>query len=173
MLSPFSLLLIALVLLVVFWRLHSWTKRRRARAGFGNGRVVDLDNTNMTAEIDGFLLSGRPDRLIKEGGMVIPEDLKSGTQVYPTHRIAMGLYFLLIEEIYGMRPTHGIIVLDGGKRSRVGNTPRLQAQVMALAMQEERQRRYPNQRFDDTPPNKHVAKCNGCGYRKNCKVRAY
>lgn len=52
-------------------------------------------------------LSGRPDRLIWEGGMVTPEEWKSARTLRLWHQSQMGVYFLLIEDQLHVRPTHG------------------------------------------------------------------
>ena len=55
-----------------------WAGRgmRRGR-GLGEGRTVALDNALLTSRRYG--LTGRPDRLIREEGMVIPEEWKSSS----------------------------------------------------------------------------------------------
>jgi hypothetical protein len=56
----------------------------------------DLRSLTLTSHRLG--LTGRPDRLIGEGGMVIPEEWKSSRSVWPNHRAQLGVYFLLIED---------------------------------------------------------------------------
>jgi CRISPR-associated exonuclease Cas4 len=68
----------------------------RQRRGLGGGKTVSLDRVTLTSHRLG--LTGRPDRLIREGGMVIPEEWKSSLKVWPNHRAQMGVYFLLIED---------------------------------------------------------------------------
>jgi len=62
--------LLGLLLVVV----GQWMRRGR---GLGEGRTVALDNVRLTSRRLG--LTGRPDRLIREGGMVIPEEWKSSS----------------------------------------------------------------------------------------------
>jgi CRISPR/Cas system-associated exonuclease Cas4 (RecB family) len=75
------------------------------------------------------------DRLIRTGGMVIPEEWKSSTTMWPNHRAQMGVYFLLIEDQLGVRPTHGVIVCGDGSRHQVDNSEELRAWVLDLAGQ--------------------------------------
>jgi CRISPR-associated exonuclease Cas4 len=103
----------------------------RRRRGLGEGRTVSLDRVTLTSRRLG--LSGRPDRLIRAGGMVIPEEWKSSRRVWPSHRAQMGVYFLLVEDQLGVRPTHGFIVLGDGARHRIENTEELRAWVLDLA----------------------------------------
>ena len=69
------------------------------------------------------LLTGRPDRIVKHGKFFIPEEWKSSKKVEPWHLVQLGVYFILIEDHYGKRPPYGFIVLSGGRRERVMNTP--------------------------------------------------
>jgi CRISPR-associated exonuclease Cas4 len=49
----------------------------RRRRGLASGRTVALDNVTLTSRR--FGLTGRPDRLIREGGTIIPEEWKSSS----------------------------------------------------------------------------------------------
>jgi len=49
----------------------------RLRRGLGEGRTAALDNVTLTSKRLG--LTGRPDRLIKGNGTVIPEEWSSWT----------------------------------------------------------------------------------------------
>ena len=117
-------LLLGLLLVLV----GQWMRRGR---GLGEGRTVALDNVLLTSRRLG--LTGRPDRLIRDGGMVIPKEWKSARRVWPSHRAQMGCYFLVIEEELRVRPTHGFVVCGDGTRRRIENTEELQAWVLDLA----------------------------------------
>jgi len=41
-------------------------------------------------------LTGRPDRLIKADGTIIPEEWKSARVLRPWHRAQMGVYFVSV-----------------------------------------------------------------------------
>jgi CRISPR-associated exonuclease Cas4 len=105
----------------------------RLRRGLGGGRTVSLDRVTLTSRRLG--LTGRPDRLIKAGGIVWPEEWKSAGRLRPWHRAQMGVYFLLIEDQLDVRPPHGFIVCGVGARHRVENTEELRAWVLGMADQ--------------------------------------
>jgi CRISPR-associated exonuclease Cas4 len=102
---------------------------RRSR-GLGQGATVALDNVTLISRRYG--LTGRIDRLIRQGGAVIPEEWKSSRRVWPSHRAQMGVYFLLIEAEMNVRPPHGFIVTGDGRRHRIDNDERLRAWVLKL-----------------------------------------
>ena len=97
--------------------------------------------------------------------MIIPEEWKSSRQVWPSHRAQLGCYFLLIEEMLRIRPSHGFIVLGDGTRHRIDNTEELRAWVLDLAGQIRAARKAV------TVPilvNPKPAQCRRCGQRGNC-----
>jgi CRISPR-associated exonuclease Cas4 len=49
----------------------------RRRRGLGSGKTVSLDRLTLTSRRLG--LTGRPDRLIREGGIIWPEEWSSWT----------------------------------------------------------------------------------------------
>ena len=135
----------------------------RLRRGLGGGKTVSLDNITLTSKRLG--LNGRPDRLIREGGIVWPEEWKSARQVRPWHRAQMGVYFLLVEEEFRVRPTHGFIVCGDGTRHRVENTEELRAWVLDLAGQIRAARA---RVAEVIPVSPRPGQCRACGQRGNC-----
>jgi CRISPR-associated exonuclease Cas4 len=63
----------------------------RQRRGLGAGQTVSLDDLTLTSSHLG--LTGRPDRLVKTHGMIIPEEWKSSRRLRPWHEAQMGVYF--------------------------------------------------------------------------------
>jgi CRISPR-associated exonuclease Cas4 len=122
----------ALALVLGLW-LMLLGRGMRQRRGLGGGKTVSLDRITLTSRRLG--LTGRPDRLYKTDGTIIPEEWKSSRRVWPSHQAQMGVYFVLIEEELRIRPTHGFIVLGDGTRHRVENTEELRAWVLDLAGQ--------------------------------------
>jgi CRISPR-associated exonuclease Cas4 len=159
-----SLLLLLLFLLGLLLFVSAW--RRRARAGFGGGRTISRDNVRLASRRYG--LSGRPDRIVKVRGHYIPEEKKPGRQVYDAYRAQMGVYLLLIEEQYGIRPPYGVLILGDGRRVKIPNTDALRAWVLAIATNIRQHR----QRLEVTlsPPN-NPRQCLACGQRGHCTVR--
>ena len=78
----------------------------------------------------------------------------------------MGVYFLLAEERFSVKPSHGFLVTGDGRRHRIDNTGELQARVLKMA-QEIRQRRSAiHHPVTVSPP---VWQCRPCGMRGHCR----
>jgi CRISPR-associated exonuclease Cas4 len=77
----------------------------------------------------------------------------------------MGVYFLLIEERYGVRPPHGFVVLGTGKRHRIENDARLRDWVLGLADQIREARRDLHRSI---PVDPKPTQCRSCGQRSGC-----
>jgi CRISPR-associated exonuclease Cas4 len=135
----------------------------RQRRGLGGGKTVSLDRITLTSHRLG--LTGRPDRLVKGGGTIIPEEWKSARQVWPNHKAQMGVYFLLVEEELRIRPSHGFIVSGDGTRHRIDNTEELRAWVLDLARQIRAARAAVNQPIPVSP---RPGQCRFCGMRTHC-----
>jgi CRISPR-associated exonuclease Cas4 len=105
-----------------------WTRRAR---GLGAGQTVALDNVTLFSKE--HLLVGRPDRIVKQGGSLVPEEWKSSKKVEAWHIAQLGTDFILIEETYRVRPPYGVIVLGDGARKRIKNTEALRRRVLGVA----------------------------------------
>jgi CRISPR-associated exonuclease Cas4 len=151
-----------LALLLGLW-LRQVGRGMRHRRGLGDGRTVALDNVTLTSMRLG--LTGRPDRLVKTGGSMIPEEWKSSLVPRPWHRVQLGVYFLLIEEQLRMRPPYGVIVCGDGTRHRIDNTDELRSLVRALAEQVRAARRQANRPIPAEPV---PGQCRPCGLRGHC-----
>lgn len=138
-------------------------KRGRRARGLGSGETVALDNVMLFSER--LRLVGRPDRILRQDGSLIPEEWKSGKRVSEGHRLQLGTYFILIEEEYGERPPHGFVVLGDGSRAKVENTERLRSEVLAIAKRIRERRRVIR---EEIPVRQPAAKCRACGQRGNC-----
>src|SRR4051794_6373929 len=82
------------------------SKRGRTVRGLGPGETVALDDVTLFSER--LRLVGRPDRIVRHNGSLIPEEWKSSKRVNDGHRLQVGAYFVLIEEEYGERPPFGV-----------------------------------------------------------------
>lgn len=154
-----SLLLAALGVLVV-----ATASRARIERGLGPGRTVALDDRTLYS--DRLKLLGRPDRLVREGEWILPEEWKSAKRASDGHRLQLGAYFLLIEEEYGVRPPHGFVVLGDGSRVQIKNTEELRAKVLETAEAVRRSRRAIH---EEIPVRQPAAKCRACGQRTSCR----
>jgi hypothetical protein len=152
--------LLGLTLVVLFG--HA----RRGR-GLSDGRTESLDDLTLYSER--LKLTGRPDRIVRAGERLIPEEWKSAKRVSEGHRLQVGTYFLLIEEQYGVRPPFGVVVLGDGRRVEVKNPERLRSKVLAIA-EEIRERRRALR--EEIPVRQPAAKCRVCGQRGNCGRKA-
>ena len=152
--------ILAVLALIIGLALVLRGRGMRSRRGLGPGKTLDLDSRNLYSRRYG--LAGRPDRVI-EGG--IPEEWKSALRLHDSHRAQMAVYFILLEEGTGVRPTHGFIVTGDGTRHRVENTDELQAWVLEVADQIRAARR---QTAEMIPVNPRPGQCRSCGQRENC-----
>ncbi len=157
--------------LAAFWL----AGRNRASTGLPSGRLVYTDTTRWRPlERPLFSrqhrLSGRPDYVVQHQGALIPVEIKSGRSPtggpYPSHILQLAAYCLLVEEMHGRRPPHGLLVYadDDGQAFEVAYSPALEYELldvldeMRLALDE-----------DDAPrDHDQVARCRACGYRDAC-----
>jgi CRISPR/Cas system-associated exonuclease Cas4 (RecB family) len=135
----------------------------RRRQGLGQGRTVALDNVTLSSCRLG--LTGRVDRLIREGGALIPEEWKSARVLRTHHRAQLGGYFLLVEEELRVRPPHGFVVLGDGTRHRVENTEELRAWVLEMAARICAARAEVTRPIPESP---RPGQCRPCGMRRHC-----
>jgi CRISPR-associated exonuclease Cas4 len=135
----------------------------RQRRGLGGGKTVSLDKVTLSSHRLG--LTGRPDRLIKTDGTIMPEEWKSSRRVWPSHQAQLGVYFLLIEEQLRIRPTHGFIVLGDDSRHKVENSAELRTWVLEVAEQIQVAR---NAVTVPIPVKPTPGQCRSCGMRGNC-----
>jgi CRISPR-associated exonuclease Cas4 len=159
-----ELLGVALLLGVLGLLLVVMAIRGRRKRGLGSGKTVALDNRTLFSER--LKLIGRPDRIIRQGDTLIPEEWKSAKRVREGHRLQLGTYFLLIEEEFGVRPPFGVVVLGDGSRVEVKNTDVLRSKVLAIADRIREHRRRIDQEILVSQP---AAKCRVCGQKGNCR----
>lgn len=138
----------------------------RRRAGFRSGETLSHDNVTLRSERLGLI--GRPDRIVRRGGKIIVEDKKSAMRLYDSQRAQMGVYMLLVEEHYGQKPSHAVVVLRDGRREVVKNTKALQRMVLNAVEGIREGRMELNKELRVRPS---AAKCRGCGQRENCNQR--
>lgn len=162
MIEKVFLVAVTLGLLGLFLVVLSWLGRK-AR-GLGSGRTVALDNVTLYSESYG--LKGRPDRIERASGRLIPEEWKSSKKVSHGHKLQLGTYFILIEEHYGEVPPYGVVVLGDGSRHEVENTQELRSEVLAIAAEIRDRRRVVAEEIE---VRQAAWKCRMCGQRANCR----
>ncbi|RUL84606.1 PD-(D/E)XK nuclease family protein [Tautonia sociabilis] len=135
----------------------------RRNRGFEAGETVALDNETLASERLGLI--GRPDRVVRRGRYFIPEEWKSARRLQDSHRLQLGVYLLLVEERYGVRPPHGVVILGDGSRAKVKNTEALRSEVLGIARKIREQRERLREEIRVRPP---AWKCRVCGQRRNC-----
>lgn len=155
--------LVAGLVLVVGLLLTGLGRAMRRRRGLTAGKTVSLDRVTLASRRLG--LTGRPDRLVKTAGTIIPEEWKSARSVRDSHMAQMGVYFLLIEDQMGVRPPHGFIICGDGTRHRIANTDALRNRVLGLV---EGIRMARAALGTPIPVNPSPGQCRHCGQRGNC-----
>ena len=158
-----ELLAVALALAVLGLLLVVLAVRGRWKRGLGSGETVALDDVTLFSER--LKLVGRPDRIVRQGELFIPEEWKSSKRVNQGHKLQLGTYFLLIEEEYGVRPPFGVVVLGDGSRVEVKNTEGLRSEVLGVT---EKIREHRRTIREEIPVRQPAAKCQACGQRGNC-----
>ncbi len=138
-------------------------RRIRWRRGLGHGVTLSLDKMTLTSKRLG--LTGRPDRLYRNGGRIVIEEWKTSRSLQHWHVVQLGVYFLLAEERFKLTPPYGFLVTGDGKRHRIDNTPELRADVLAMAARIREQRAAIRQPIAINQP---VWKCRPCGMRGHC-----
>jgi len=168
-------LLVALLLLAAGVALLWWGRRTRQATGLPEGAVVYSDTGAEQAVLEPlvsrrFGLVGKPDYLVKVGGhgqeMIVPLEVKSRKRP-PTpaegHMLQLGAYCLIVEDVYGQRPTHGYLrYADATLQIPFTDALRTQVQQAAHAIRGART-------APDVPrDHQEAGRCVACGYRTSC-----
>ncbi len=169
--TEIALLILVLGVIIFIWDL---LERRRESLQKGGGldkssELISLRGSDNLPPKEYFSkslgLSSRPDALLKEDGAIIPVDHKPlSNKVRDRHVIAMLLHMKLIEEIEGIRPPYGILLMGKKRRStRIKNTEEKMRWLDAV-IDEMRSI------ADGIPaiPSPSAAKCRNCDVRKEC-----
>ncbi len=99
---------------LLFWRSRQWQQQ----TGLPVGRVIYTDTGAWHPNIESlhssaYRLVGRPDYLVQQvDGEIIPVEVKSGrapAAPWDGHIFQLASYCLLVEEVFGTRPSYGII----------------------------------------------------------------
>jgi CRISPR-associated exonuclease Cas4 len=135
----------------------------RRRHGWMAGKTIALDNVTLVSRR--YKLIAKPDRLVRQGRNIIPEERKSAPAVRPWHRVQLGVTFLVIEDKFGVKPTHGFIITGDDVPHRVENDAELRALVLKLDAEMRAVKANPLQAI---PVNPVRGQCPPCGQKANC-----
>jgi CRISPR-associated exonuclease Cas4 len=156
-----------LLALFFFWQ----SGRQRRAAGIPGGRVIYTDTGGWGAlerplYYPPLKLTGKPDYLVRQNGVVIPVEVKSGRapeSPYDSHIFQLASYCLLVEKTYGKRPPYGIIHYTD-RDFAIDYTPDLENALMDLLADMRRD----EIKNDVDRSHEQVARCARCGYRELC-----
>jgi len=164
---------IVLILLLViaaggYVLLGHWDRRQRSRLGLTTGDIIAADDSawvSPTLRSKRHGLVGRPDHLLRFGGQLIPVEQKPRSKhVQPSHVMQVAAQCLLVEEVYGVRPEYGVLVLAGGVQERLPYTPEIERRLRQIMT------RMRTLLDDDVEPGPlwSSAKCRACGFVGTC-----
>ena len=165
---PLALLAVAIVAYVILRRSAS---QRRRSLGVENGKVIGADDSNLglvTLRSERHRLIGRPDQILRAGRFYIPVEQKpSARRLYSSHAMQVAAQCILVQEVYGVRPPYGVVVLSGGRPERVAFTPQLEERVFETM----REMRRILTSGKNPGPRWVAAKCTPCGYHNLCWIQ--
>jgi len=162
------LLLLVTSAVMAYVLLGRWSRRHRALLGIADGEIVSADDSfigsaNLHSERLG--LAGRCDHLLQVQRAYVPVEQKpSAGRLYESHILQVGALCVLIEDVYGVRPPYGVVVLADGMQERVPFTKELEQRVVRTMAE---MRRILGTR-EGPGPRWMPSKCSGCGYRPAC-----
>jgi CRISPR-associated exonuclease Cas4 len=160
-------LFLLLLALIFFWQ----SGKQRREAGLPGGRVIYSD-TDGWGKVERPLyyqplkLTGKPDYLVRQNGIAIPVEVKSGRapeSPYDSHIFQLASYCLLVEKTYGKRPPYGIIHYND-RDFAIDYTPELEFALMEMLADMRRDER----KKDVERSHEHTARCVRCGYENIC-----
>jgi len=156
-----------LLALYLFWQ----SGRQRRQAGLPGGRVIYSDTRGWGAVerplYDHSLgLAGKPDYLVRQGGSIIPVEVKSRRAPeapYDAHIFQLASYCLLVEKNYHVRPPYGILHYND-RDFAIDYTPELEFALMDLLADMRR-----DERKDEVDrSHEQATRCTRCGFRNLC-----
>ncbi len=166
-----------IALLLVFGGLGTlyWAWLARRSSGLPKGRIIYTDTSDWQRAARPlfsreYRLAGKPDYVVREGGAVIPVEVKSSRAPAAGpregHILQLAAYCLLVEETEAVRPAYGI-VRYADQTFRVEYTPALRKELLfALGVMRGDLARGDSRRNHADP-----ARCRHCGYRDACDER--
>jgi len=156
--------------LTVLWL----ARRRRRKLGMPAGALVYQDalrRNDETLYSARLHLAGRPDHIVRQGRHYIPVEVKTGRTPdypYPNQVMQLVAYCALVEERYGTRPPHGILLFEESGAQFVVEFTRERERQLHAILAEMRACFF----AADVPRSHNNARqCAACGYRDICTER--
>jgi len=164
------LVIIALAFLIYSFLQYLKIKKMRISIGIPKGEIKYIDGIRMIKPkvlySKRFNLKGRPDLIILKGKEFIPlEDKPEAERVYPEHLMELMAYCLLIEESFGLTPTHGILVLKDGRTEKISFTKKERERLLNTLGE---MRGILKENKIPSPPEGEE-KCSRCQYYEECR----
>jgi CRISPR-associated exonuclease Cas4 len=163
-----ALVLLLITAVMLYACLSRWSRRERAEVGLGDQTIESTDDSAIptpTLRSKRYGLVGRPDQLVRVGAALVPVEQKPrARRLQPSHMLQVAAQCLLVQEVYGVRPPYGLLVLAGGTQERVEFSPALEQRLLDTMAQMRAILRA------GTAPERCwvAAKCRACGFRETC-----
>ena len=164
---PLAALALAMALLLI-------SRFIKSASGMPEGRIVYADPGLWGKPEKPFYdsalgLTGKPDYLIKQGGMIVPVEVKSmwaPREPYDSHVLQLGAYCLLAERHFGQRPDHGLLRYRN-RTFKIPYSPALEDEVLETIQAIRSQKEVDDICRSHDQPNR----CARCGFRERCDQR--
>lgn len=164
-------------MLLLFWAvigaiLLALSFRKKKASGLPEGQIVYQDTgvqefaPSKPLFSEKYKLTGKPDYLVRQGNQLIPVEVKSTpapAQPYANHVAQVMAYCLLIEDIYQVIPTHGVIRYTDHSFDIPYTQQEYERLVQIMADMRRKLGVEPVARSHQSP-----TRCDGCGYRHEC-----
>lgn len=163
-----TLIVLLLICTATYLVLETWSRRQRRVLGLHSGRVEAADDSRLgspTLRSERLGLVARPDHVLNIGRMRIPVEQKPSAQrVWPSHTLQVSAQCALLEETFGVRPTHALLVLANGQQEEVPFTPEAEQHLLETMAR----MREILESGEAPGPCWSRGKCESCGYRQIC-----
>jgi CRISPR-associated exonuclease Cas4 len=156
------------VAVAAYLPLVRWSRNRRRVFGIAEGKIVSADDSLVrapTLRSERLGLVGRCDHLLRVTDAYFPLEQKpSARRLQQSHILQVGALCLLVQDVYGVRPPYGVVVLADGSQARVTFSEELERGVVRTMAEMRR-----ILATGEPPGPRWVgAKCRACGYHPVC-----
>lgn len=170
--TPALLLLIGLFLWLLGLGLFLHARRLRRAGGLPPGEIIYVDTGNWRRSerplfSKRYLLTGKPDYLVRSGHQTIPVEVKSSrlrrADPYDSHKLQLAAYCLLVEDTTGEAPAYGILKYPQFT-FKIPYTPQLRKHLLTTLAHMRRAMKGGERHRS----HEDAALCLRCGYRSIC-----